>query len=238
MFDKPTPFWAEAFVGAYGMIIPKHVFEPYIGAKSREAPANLAPIGTGAYKFKEFHPGDMVSGVINADYHEPNRPFFDAVEMKGGGDAVSAARAVLQTGEYDYSWNLQVEDSVLKQLEEGGKGHVQLSLRREHRAYPAQHHRSQQGGGRRALQHQDHAPDARAIRRCARRWGCWWTARRCRNTSMAGPRGDRELRQRPEAVRVEGYQLGIQRRQGDRVARQGRLEAGTRRHPREGRQAS
>ncbi len=43
--------------------------------------------------------------------------------MKGGGDAISAARAVLQTGEYDFAWNLQVEDEVLKRLEKGGKGH-------------------------------------------------------------------------------------------------------------------
>jgi len=127
VFDKPRPFWAEAFVGNYGMIIPKHVFEPYSGAKSRQAPANLAPIGTGAYKFKEFHPGDIVTGVINPDYHEPNRPFFDAVEMKGGGEAASAARAVLQTGEYDYAWNLQVADNVLKQFEAGGKGRIQLT---------------------------------------------------------------------------------------------------------------
>jgi peptide/nickel transport system substrate-binding protein len=42
--------------------------------------------------------------------------------MKGGGDATSAARAVLQTGEYDYAWNLQVEDEVLKRMEAGGKG--------------------------------------------------------------------------------------------------------------------
>jgi peptide/nickel transport system substrate-binding protein len=35
---------------------------------------------------------------------------------------VSAARAVLQTGEFDYAWNLQVEDDVLKRLENGGKG--------------------------------------------------------------------------------------------------------------------
>jgi peptide/nickel transport system substrate-binding protein len=44
--------------------------------------------------------------------------------MKGGGDAVSAARAVLQTGEYDYAWNLQVEDDVLTRLERAGKGRV------------------------------------------------------------------------------------------------------------------
>ena len=33
----------------------------------------------------------------------PNRPYFDTIEMKGGGVATSAARAVLQTGEYDYA---------------------------------------------------------------------------------------------------------------------------------------
>ena len=44
--------------------------------------------------------------------------------MKGGGDAVSAARAVLQTGEYDFAWNMQVEDEILKRLEASGKGHV------------------------------------------------------------------------------------------------------------------
>jgi peptide/nickel transport system substrate-binding protein len=121
-FPKPTPFWATAFCAAEGMIIPKHVFAPYIGAKSREAPANLKPIGTGPYKFVDFKPGDMVRGEINMNYHMPNRPYFDAIEMKGGGDATSAARAVLQTGEFDYAWNLQVEDEVLKRLEAGGKG--------------------------------------------------------------------------------------------------------------------
>jgi peptide/nickel transport system substrate-binding protein len=56
----------------------------------------------------------------------PNRPYFDAIEMKGGGDAVSAARAVLQTGEYDFAGNMQVEDDLLKRLEDGGKGHVSI----------------------------------------------------------------------------------------------------------------
>ena len=48
--------------------------------------------------------------------------------MKGGGDAVSAARAVLQTGEFDYAWNLQVEDEILKRLEKGGKGRVDIVM--------------------------------------------------------------------------------------------------------------
>jgi len=122
VFDKPTPFWANAFVGAYGCILPKHLFADFKGAKSREASTNLAPVGTGAYKFIEFKPGDLIRAEINPDYHMPNRPYFDTFELKGGGDAVSAARAIIQTGEYDYSWNMQVEDEVLLRLEKGGKG--------------------------------------------------------------------------------------------------------------------
>jgi len=125
-FSKPTPYWADAFVGTVGMIIPKHLFEAYRGAKSREAPANLRPVGTGPYRFTDFKPGDMVRGALNPNYHLPNRPHFDSIEMKGGGDAVSAARAVLQTGEFDYAWNMLVEDEVLKRLENGGKGRAEI----------------------------------------------------------------------------------------------------------------
>ena len=126
-FKQPTPFWADTFVAAAGCIIPKHLFADYIGVKSRDAPTNLKPVGTGPYMFKDFKPGDLVSGVLNPNYHQPNRPHFDTIEMKGGGDAVSAARAVLQTGEFDFAWNMQVEDEILLRLEKGGKGRVILS---------------------------------------------------------------------------------------------------------------
>ncbi|WP_349741583.1 peptide ABC transporter substrate-binding protein [Roseateles cavernae] len=126
-FKKPTPFWADPFVGVRGMLIPKHLFADFIGAKSRDAPANLKPVGTGPYKFVDFKPGDMVRGAINTGYHIEHRPHFDSIEMKGGGDAVSAARAVLQTGEFDYAWNMQVEDEILKRLEAGGRGRVQIT---------------------------------------------------------------------------------------------------------------
>ncbi len=125
-FTKPQPFWADAFCGNRGMILPRHHFAAFKGDKSREAPANLKPVGTGAYKCVDFKPGDLVKGELFAAYHVLNRPFFDTMEMKGGGDATSAARAVLQTGEYDYAWNMQVEDDVLRRLEQGGKGRVNI----------------------------------------------------------------------------------------------------------------
>jgi peptide/nickel transport system substrate-binding protein len=126
VFKKPVPFWGESFCGVDGMIIPKHLFEAYKGEKSREAPNNLKPVGTGPYKFADFKPGDIVRGDINPNYHVPNRPFFDSIEMKGGGDAVSAARAVMQTGEYDYAWNMQVEDEILQRFEQGGRGKADM----------------------------------------------------------------------------------------------------------------
>ena len=127
-FKSPTPFWSAAFCGsATGPIIPKHLFQAFKGDKSREAPTNLKPVGTGPFKFLDFKPGDIVRGEINPNYHIPNRPFFDQVEMKGGGDAVGAARAVIQTGEYDFAWNMQVEDEILRKLEQGGKGAIRIT---------------------------------------------------------------------------------------------------------------
>jgi peptide/nickel transport system substrate-binding protein len=125
-FKSPTPFWSAAFCGPTGMIVPKHLFQAFKGDKSREAPTNLKPVGTGPYRFVDFKPGDIVRGELNPTYHVPNRPFFDHIEMKGGGDAPSAARAVLQTGEFDYAWNMQVEDEILKRWEQGGRGRADI----------------------------------------------------------------------------------------------------------------
>ncbi|WLB56014.1 peptide ABC transporter substrate-binding protein [Bradyrhizobium sp. 521_C7_N1_3] len=127
LFKAPTPFWADPFVGSVGQILPKHHFGDYTGAKSREAPGNLKPVGTGPYKFVEFKPGDLIRAERNPDYHVKNQPHFDTLEVKGGGDAVSAARTVLQTGEYDYAWNLLVEEEVLKRMEASGKGRVDIT---------------------------------------------------------------------------------------------------------------
>jgi len=123
-FTQPTPYWLMT-----GGIIPKHVFAQYKGARSREAPNNNRPVGTGPYRFVDFKPGDLLKAETNPAYHMPNRPFFDTLEIKGGGDAVSAARAVLQTGEYDYAAEVGgVEDDVLQRLETGGKGHVAIAF--------------------------------------------------------------------------------------------------------------
>jgi peptide/nickel transport system substrate-binding protein len=124
VFREPTAFWAEAFCGTLGgQILPRHVFGPFRD-RAREAPANYHPVGTGPYRCVEFRPGDVLRAELNPHYHVAGRPFFDTLELKGGGDAISAARAVLQTGGYDYAWNLQAEDEVLSRLEQSGRGRL------------------------------------------------------------------------------------------------------------------
>jgi peptide/nickel transport system substrate-binding protein len=125
VFTEPTPFWYDAFCGVRGQILPKHLVGEYKGQNSRNSPYNLKPVGTGPYKMVEFKPGDVALYELNPNYHVPNRPFFDVVELKGGGDAASAARAVIQTGEFDFAWNLQVEKDVLERIErQGTRGKV------------------------------------------------------------------------------------------------------------------
>lgn len=117
-----TPY--SSFSGPNGLIIPKKVFENYMGEKAKDAPANLKPVGTGPFVVTDFKPGDVVTYEANPNYRDPNKPCFKTVTLKGGGDATSAARASLQTGDVDYAWNLQVTADVLQQLAQGGKGEL------------------------------------------------------------------------------------------------------------------
>ena len=123
-FKEVNPAWSLIFVGAEGMILPKHIYESYNGANAREAPANLKPVGTGAYRVTDFRPGDTVIYEPNSEFRQADKLGFERIELKGGGDATSAARAVLQTADADFAYNLQVEAPVLKELESAGQGKV------------------------------------------------------------------------------------------------------------------
>ena len=123
-FDEPNANWAEPHAGTlWGYVYPKHVLDVEDKKAAHDA-FLLNPVGTGPYKVETFTPNDQCVYVMNENYREENKPYFERVNLKGGGDAASAARAVLQTGDYDYAWNLQVEPDILAQLLEGGKGQI------------------------------------------------------------------------------------------------------------------
>jgi peptide/nickel transport system substrate-binding protein len=125
-FKGPTGGWFVPFTGANGWILPKHALDQFTGSKAREAPFNLKAFGTGPFMVDDFKPGDLLTYKANPNYREPGKPFFDRIEIKGGGDATSAARSVFQTGEYDYAWNLQVEAQVLDEIMKGDKGDLMV----------------------------------------------------------------------------------------------------------------
>jgi peptide/nickel transport system substrate-binding protein len=100
-----------------------------LGAAAQECTEqNFNPIGTGAFKVQEFRANDVVTFVMNENYRDPNKPYFAEVIWKGGGDAAAAARSVLETGEADYAWNLQVEPEILSAMELAGLGKVSATF--------------------------------------------------------------------------------------------------------------
>ena len=122
-FDKPTPFPYGPFVGGESPILQKAQFESCMGAKAPECTdQNFGPVGTGPFTVADFRPNDVIQMVANENYRDPAKPAFASVTFKGGGDAASAGRAVMETGEYDYAWNLQLAPEVIAQMEQGGKG--------------------------------------------------------------------------------------------------------------------
>src|SRR5688572_4272844 len=134
-FKQPTAAWDTPFVGPFGMIIPRHIFEEYNGANFADAPANLQAIGTGPYFVSEYRKedvliigGNAVSTVkiiyeINPYYREADKPFFRNVELQGGGDLNLAGQAAKEAS-VDFAWNLALPEETLVDIESGGKMRV------------------------------------------------------------------------------------------------------------------
>ena len=124
-FSVPKPFPYGPFVGATTPILQRAQFAECLGVKAQECTAaNFGPVGTGPFKVDRFRANDVIAYSANERYRDPGKPWFRTVTLKGGGDAASAGRAVLETGEYDYAWNLQVEPEVLERMSAGGTGEV------------------------------------------------------------------------------------------------------------------
>jgi len=124
IWKEPNPNPYISFVGSSGMILQRKQFANCIGAAANTSAecqaANLAPIGTNAWKLREFRPGDTVIYERNPFYRDADNVFFDTVEIKGGGDAATAAHAVCTTAEADFALNLQVPKAVLEPILAGG----------------------------------------------------------------------------------------------------------------------
>jgi peptide/nickel transport system substrate-binding protein len=120
---KPNPYLP--FMGGQTPILQKAQFQDCLGDKALQCTdQNFGPIGTGPFVVDGFRVNDVISMSANPYYRDPAKPAFATLTLKGGGDATQAGRAVLQTGEFDYAWNLQLSPDVLKNMEKAGKGKV------------------------------------------------------------------------------------------------------------------
>lgn len=118
---KPNPY--TAFVGATSPLLQAAQFANCLGAAASTCTdQNFKPIGTGPFIVKDFKVNDTVELEANPNYRDPAKPAFATMTVKGGGDAQAAARAVLETGEFDYAWNTQINPEMQTQMAAGGKG--------------------------------------------------------------------------------------------------------------------
>ncbi|MEM1235603.1 MAG: peptide ABC transporter substrate-binding protein [Pseudomonadota bacterium] len=122
-FAGPTPNPYGPFVGGESPIIQAAQFADCVGAAASTCTEqNFNPIGTGPFVVDDFKPNDVISMSANPNYRDASKPAFAKVTFKGGGDANASGRAVMETGEFDYAWNLQLAPDVIAQMEAGGKG--------------------------------------------------------------------------------------------------------------------
>lgn len=122
-FDAPKPNPYTAFVGALSPLLQKAQFANCIGAAAPTCTdQNNMPIGTGPFVVTGFTVNDTVSLAMNPNYRDPAKPAFASATIKGGGDAEGSARAVMETGEFDYAWNTQIPPDSQASMAAAGKG--------------------------------------------------------------------------------------------------------------------
>ncbi len=118
---KPNPY--TAFVGGTSPILQAAQFANCLGAAASTCTdQNFKPIGTGPFMVTDFKVNDVVELAANPNYRDAAKPAFATMTVKGGGDAGAAARAVLETGEFDYAWNTQINPEQQAQMSAAGKG--------------------------------------------------------------------------------------------------------------------
>ncbi|WP_349962734.1 ABC transporter substrate-binding protein [Rhizobium sp. ZPR3] len=120
VLSKPAPYLITALAASESPIVPHHLYE---GTKVAENPVNLAPIGTGPFKFKEWVRGSHIVYERNPDYWDQPRPYLDHLIVRFIPDA--AARSIaIETGEIDLAPSTPVPLSDLDRL----KGVASLAL--------------------------------------------------------------------------------------------------------------
>src|SRR5260221_8837744 len=118
-----------------GYISAKHLYE---SGDIRQNPSNLAPAGTGPFKFVKYERGQYIIADRNPDYWRPNAPYLDRIVWRvitdRGGSADGSRRIALQPvlGPDNFGHDAARQGQALHRLDQGQRGQR-----------PDQHHRVQ-----------------------------------------------------------------------------------------------
>ena len=126
IFDGPVAFPFSPFVSSESPILQARQFADCLDLGAACGDANRVPLGTGPYVAADFRGDGSVRYEFNPQYRGAGigQPYFREVLLQGGGDAIQAARSVLELDEADYAWNLQVDPGTLAEIAAGGSGVV------------------------------------------------------------------------------------------------------------------
>lgn len=103
-FSQPAPAVLAALSAAEAQILPRHLYE---GTDIQKNPHNNNPVGTGAFRFKEWKRGEYIALQKNADYWDKGRPYLDAVVFRIIPD-ISARTVAFETGDVQYGVNTPI----------------------------------------------------------------------------------------------------------------------------------
>ncbi|KAF1021719.1 MAG: Oligopeptide-binding protein AppA [Paracidovorax wautersii] len=88
--NAPSPVALFALNNTSSPVLPRHLYE---GTDLLRNPANVKPVGTGPFRFKEWIRGDRIVLERNPDYWEKGRPYLDGLVFRIIPDAAARSAA-------------------------------------------------------------------------------------------------------------------------------------------------
>jgi peptide/nickel transport system substrate-binding protein len=117
VLNKPSASIMYVFNASESPIMPAHL---YGGTNILENPANMKPVGTGAYRFVSYTRGETLVTERNPDYWDKGRPYVDRLVVRFIPDGATRT-AMLESGEADFvvSGQLPMADIMRLDGEDG-----------------------------------------------------------------------------------------------------------------------
>ncbi|MGJ8624445.1 MAG: ABC transporter substrate-binding protein [Yoonia sp.] len=140
-FSNPSAFVMNALFASEATVIPKHIYD---GTDILKNPNNIAPVGSGPYKFVEWEQGEYILLEKNEDFWKKDEPYLDQVVVLLVSD--ESARAIaFESGEVDIAGGMPLSLADARRLEKlphieipetgfeayGNNSFIEVNLRRE-----------------------------------------------------------------------------------------------------------